>query len=907
MTLDDAIYGSGVKYGEAIYGAHYEDIQSAFEIEKIDYEDIQTSTEIEVLGFKDCQASFEIGQHAAEDQQTEFEVELIAYEDLQTSFEAELIAYEDLQSSFELELIAYKDIQTSTEIEVLGFKDLQIMFEIEILSYKDLQTGAEIELIAYQDEQILFEVEKVDYEDIQTSTEIEILGFKSYQIEFEVEQTGFEDLQTLFDILLSGSKDEQISIEIERLVPGKFVDDFETYTLETAPTERWQVQSGTWEIGYIETYLLCHLNESGGASASDSSIYERNGTLVNMEDADWVSGKFGNCLDFNSDSSNEYVNFGNILNFERDKEVTYLFWINSTYSGSYSTIFSKVTPSGGYYGTQCFLHNGKITFYMTSASGQIYATESVTVNDGDWHLIAITYDGSSNSSGVYIYVDGIDRTSGRSGTVAASILNSGNFQISGRRGASNVFYGKIDEFAVYDYVKTTFDLLNPPTQSGTTKRLISQDVGLIVKNISKKKASIKSKVEFLESGSKAQLVGRYDGTNYYYAELDLDADTVKIVRKQGVSETTVATTSHTLALNTEYEVELKLDYQRQLLFINGSRILLGTDTAITAAGKFGYASASMIAFDDFELIESADLQTLFEIEIAGLKDQATEFETELIRYEDIQTSFEAELIAYEDLQSEFEVEKIGYKDEQVSFEIEIAGLKDTQTMFEAEIVAYQDIQSSFEAELIAYEDLQSSAEIELVAYLDQQTAFEADHLRYEDIQSSFECELIRYKDVQSEFDTILTTSTDLQCAFSIEREVNRLAASKIRYMNKNQFGRSAKVVTLRTITKSVSNMYGSADLDTYTDSQVRCCLMQDRDEKDPQEEGVLTDSFNRIWLPKTALDYDEWKDGTTVYRVYHRDMWFEIQSLEANMEGEIVIYFKGNLVRIGDEDYEPDN
>jgi hypothetical protein len=87
------------------------------------------------------------------------------------------------------------------------------------------------------------------------------------------------------------------------------------------------------------------LNESSGTSVSDSSGNNRNGTTVNMEDGDWVAGKLNNALIF--DGTNEYINCGDIANFERTEPFSVDFWIKTS-SVSTSQIVgrrSSTTPA----------------------------------------------------------------------------------------------------------------------------------------------------------------------------------------------------------------------------------------------------------------------------------------------------------------------------------------------------------------------------------------------------------------------------------------------------------------------------------------------------------------------------------------------------------------------------------
>ena len=70
------------------------------------------------------------------------------------------------------------------------------------------------------------------------------------------------------------------------------------------------------------------LNENSGTNAPDSSGNGFNGTLVNMVDGDWVAGKLNNCLTFN-DGNSEYVNCGDIADFERTDPFSVEAWINT--------------------------------------------------------------------------------------------------------------------------------------------------------------------------------------------------------------------------------------------------------------------------------------------------------------------------------------------------------------------------------------------------------------------------------------------------------------------------------------------------------------------------------------------------------------------------------------------------
>ena len=185
------------------------------------------------------------------------------------------------------------------------------------------------------------------------------------------------------------------------------------------------------------------LNDTG-ATIKDYSGNNYDGTNTGAISTD---GKFGNALEFNT---GDYINFGNINSFERTDSFSYSFWINTDSTTSYITIMSK-TPYGSWQGMELFVVNSKIKFYLIGAAEQIDISGTATVNTGNWKHIVITYDGNSSASGVKIYVDNVEGSSG-SGTLTTSIKNSNNFQVSGRAGANNCFNGLLDDILIFNRV-----------------------------------------------------------------------------------------------------------------------------------------------------------------------------------------------------------------------------------------------------------------------------------------------------------------------------------------------------------------------------------------------------------------------------------------------------------------------
>jgi len=65
------------------------------------------------------------------------------------------------------------------------------------------------------------------------------------------------------------------------------------------PSLTTQAYVGTGADGHTRGYW--RFNESSGTSAADSSGRSNTGALNNMDDIDWVWGKYGYALDFDGD------------------------------------------------------------------------------------------------------------------------------------------------------------------------------------------------------------------------------------------------------------------------------------------------------------------------------------------------------------------------------------------------------------------------------------------------------------------------------------------------------------------------------------------------------------------------------------------------------------------------------
>ena len=198
-------------------------------------------------------------------------------------------------------------------------------------------------------------------------------------------------------------------------------------------------------------YAHWKLNENAGNICTDSSVNGRDGTRVNMEDADWVAGKLNNCLRF--DGVNEYVNCQNIAGFERTDSFSFELWFKTSTADKY--LFSKQISGGTYRGYLLWLDgSGRVNFGLTStwATGNRLQVHAATVglSDNTWHHLIVTYDGSSVVAGIHIYIDNVNEgLTPLANNLTATIQNAERCQISGRALAT-FWNGDIDEIVIYD-------------------------------------------------------------------------------------------------------------------------------------------------------------------------------------------------------------------------------------------------------------------------------------------------------------------------------------------------------------------------------------------------------------------------------------------------------------------------
>ena len=133
-------------------------------------------------------------------------------------------------------------------------------------------------------------------------------------------------------------------------------------------------------------------------------------------------------------------------------------WYKTSQSGTQIMVarFLNISPYSGY--GLYMTGNNMLTFFLGSFTGNAYiqvrSNNISTHSNGNWHHLAVTYDGSRAASGVTMYFDNSVLSLNTIKDVAPNNINneSPDFLI-GRRGTSSSsalgFNGNIDEVAYF--------------------------------------------------------------------------------------------------------------------------------------------------------------------------------------------------------------------------------------------------------------------------------------------------------------------------------------------------------------------------------------------------------------------------------------------------------------------------
>ena len=191
------------------------------------------------------------------------------------------------------------------------------------------------------------------------------------------------------------------------------------------------------------------LDETAGAVASDYSVNAYDGTLMNMDESDWVAGVSGNALSF--DGVNDYVQVAGFKGVTGSASRTCMAWVNTSVGGDILGYGNNVGI-----GTKWrfrILSTGTLVVQV----GGYAQTTSATVNDGNWHHVAVVIPDKPTPliDDIELFIDGnkitdITTAAGTEpiNTGADNTVKIGVYEYVGT--GLDYFDGRIDDVRIYD-------------------------------------------------------------------------------------------------------------------------------------------------------------------------------------------------------------------------------------------------------------------------------------------------------------------------------------------------------------------------------------------------------------------------------------------------------------------------
>lgn len=183
------------------------------------------------------------------------------------------------------------------------------------------------------------------------------------------------------------------------------------------------------------------------------------------------SAPFANSLSVQFDGANDFVDVSHnaAIDFDfRSESASWNFWIKISNTTSSVTYLEKQASNVGW---RFYLKAKRLTLELRGTGGtgdriRVRSFSSGTkfgtrLNDGAWHMVTATYDGSGLASGVNLYLDGVAESTLQiqNDTLSTDTSNTNNMAIASRSGGgNNTGPGNIDEVSIWDVELSAGDI-----------------------------------------------------------------------------------------------------------------------------------------------------------------------------------------------------------------------------------------------------------------------------------------------------------------------------------------------------------------------------------------------------------------------------------------------------------------
>ncbi|MCK5309068.1 MAG: LamG domain-containing protein, partial [Thermoplasmata archaeon] len=192
-------------------------------------------------------------------------------------------------------------------------------------------------------------------------------------------------------------------------------------------------------------------DEGSGAIAKDTSQHENDGTLVLMDDTNWVGSPAKTGLMFNG--FDEFVNCGDKPQLNLSNTFTIEAWIYMMDNNDWHCIVSKASANSvagiSYHFRVSNLN--LLQIYMSNGATTELAYSNTALNTGEWYHVAAVATGTEYQLYLNGQPDGTDAQ-----TFTPQVI-SADFRI-GSHANTNFFDGAIDEVNVWNYSLSASDI-----------------------------------------------------------------------------------------------------------------------------------------------------------------------------------------------------------------------------------------------------------------------------------------------------------------------------------------------------------------------------------------------------------------------------------------------------------------
>ena len=199
-----------------------------------------------------------------------------------------------------------------------------------------------------------------------------------------------------------------------------------------------------WDGPFPELHLK--LDETTGSSADDASPNHWDGTLINMEDGDWVDGVWGNGLSF--DGTNEYVTVADQDALDPGTgDFAVALWFYRESGGDYERVISKGAENTSDEGWAIRASDTQVVVLLRDGS----TTKQVTADHNGtsrWTHVAVNMDRDGD---LEVYIDGVLQDAVSLSSYSATDVSTAKaLEVGPSTSAGNYWPGDVDDVRVYD-------------------------------------------------------------------------------------------------------------------------------------------------------------------------------------------------------------------------------------------------------------------------------------------------------------------------------------------------------------------------------------------------------------------------------------------------------------------------